>query len=82
VASSLSKAPPDLTGIEKREGKFSGVRIRMIIAGEVGATELAAHGTREMPVWGRVFRFKRGDRGVADLDVFALTKYIDSIQQR
>jgi hypothetical protein len=73
--------PPDLTAIAKKEGKFPGVHVRVVIEGEVGETEMSTHGTREMPVWGRVFRQKRGDKGVAMLDVYALTKYIESIQQ-
>jgi hypothetical protein len=73
--------PPDLTAIPKENGKFPGVHVRVVIEGEVGETELTAHGTREMPVWGRVFRQKRGDKTVAMLDVFALTKYIEAIQR-
>jgi hypothetical protein len=35
-----------------------------------------------MPVWGQVFRTKHGDYGVGLLHVYALTKYVESIQQR
>lgn len=81
VAAKLKTAPPDLTTIRKEDGKFPGGRIRLVIAGEVGETELAVHGTREMPVWGRVFRFKRADKSAAAGDVYALMTYIASIQR-
>jgi mono/diheme cytochrome c family protein len=81
VAKDLSKPIPDLTRIAMREGKFPGVRINLVIGGEVGETELSAHGTREMPVWGRVFRTRRGDTA-SRLNVSTLTKYVESIQER
>jgi hypothetical protein len=52
-----------------------------IPSGEVGETELTVHGTREMPVWGRVFRFKKADKSAAALDAYALMRYIESIQR-
>jgi mono/diheme cytochrome c family protein len=81
VAPNLCKPVPDLTQIEKREGKFPGTRIKLVTGGEVGQTEFSAHGTREMPVWGQVFRYKRGNHSTGMLDVYALTKYIESIQK-
>jgi mono/diheme cytochrome c family protein len=81
VAKNLCEPLPDLTAIQRKEGKFPGTKIKLLIAGEVGETEMTAHGTREMPVWGRVFREARGqDR--SRLDVYALTKYIESIQEK
>ena len=76
----MTTAPSDLTTIRKEGGKFPRVRIRLVIAGEVGETELTVHGTREMPVWGRVFRFKEADKSAAALDVYALMRYIESIR--
>jgi mono/diheme cytochrome c family protein len=81
VAKSLSKPLPDLTTIQKMEGKFPGTRINLVIAGEVGQTEIPAHGTKEMPVWGRIFRHAH-DQSRSMLDVRALTKYIESIQEK
>ena len=60
VAPELRNSVPDLTKIEKKNGKFPISYIQLVIAGEVGATELVAHGTRDMPVWGRVFRMREG----------------------
>jgi hypothetical protein len=61
---------------------FPAARIKLVIAGEVGQTEIRAHGTSDMPVWGRVFRHVRTEKSVARLDVYALTMYIESMQQK
>jgi mono/diheme cytochrome c family protein len=81
VASTLKTPPGDLTKITREGGKFPHARISMVIAGEVGQTEIAAHGTREMPVWGPIFRAIRPDKSTARLDVYALTRYIESLQK-
>ena len=79
VASSLKTAIPDLTTIEKRNGKFDQLRMQHIIAGEV---EVAAHGQKEMPVWGYVFRQKAGGQSAATLNVYTLAAYLKSIQAK
>jgi len=46
----LKEPPPDLTGLAKRnDGVFPARAVNEIIDGR---TPLAAHGTREMPIWG------------------------------
>ena len=82
VAASLAKPLPDLTRIEKKNGKFPGIRVRLVIEGEVVERELTAHGTKTMPVWGRVFDATKRDKGLVMLDLSALTRYIESIQQK
>ncbi|MDX2033962.1 MAG: c-type cytochrome [Blastocatellia bacterium] len=77
VAKNLKTAPPDLTRIEKVDGKFPTDRIQQQIQGETMTT---SHGTREMPVWGSVFRRQAGE-GFAKLEIYNLTKYLESIQQ-
>ena len=79
VASSLKTAIPDLTTIEKRNGKFDQLRMQHVIAGEV---EVAAHGQKEMPVWGYVFRQKPGGQSGSTLSVYALATYLKSIQAK
>lgn len=79
VAPSLKTAIPDLTTIEKRNGKFDQLRIQYIIAGEV---EVGAHGQKEMPVWGYIFRQKPGGPSGATLNVYALATYVKSIQAK
>lgn len=77
VAKLLKKAPADLTKIEKENGKFPFTRIERTIS---GADMIESHGTREMPVWGEYLRQRHG-HGFATLEIYNLTKYIESIQQ-
>lgn len=79
VAASLKTAVPDLTVIEKREGKFPQARIQSIINGE---TTFAAHGPKEMPVWGFVLREKGTTQTAVTLNVSAMANYIKEIQQK
>ena len=76
AAPALKTAPSDLTHIAKVEGKFPALRVKRIIGGDDFIT---GHGSREMPVWGTVFREKR-DRMMATSNIYALTKYVESIQ--
>jgi mono/diheme cytochrome c family protein len=78
VATSLKSALPDLTRIPLENGKFPSLRILQVIGGEV---DVPAHGSKEMPVWGRYFRRRHGG-SVSNLNVYALEKYIESIQQK
>lgn len=54
VRSALSKAPADLTTYAKRNGD----KLPTQLAWQVidGRTEIPAHGSREMPVWGQELR--------------------------
>src|SRR5450755_41791 len=50
AAKSLAKVPADLTKISARNnGTFPDTRVRRYIE---GLDEVAAHGTRDMPMWG------------------------------
>ena len=77
-AAAALKAPlSDLTRIPKDDhGKFPGIKIRNIIDGQLVVT---GHGTREMPVWGRYFK-EKSDRMTSVGNVYALLRYIESIQ--
>src|SRR3954462_14118837 len=58
AAKALVKPPADLTQISKRNnGKFSDAAVKMHITGD---TIVAAHGSREMPIWGPVFKGVEG----------------------
>jgi cytochrome c553 len=77
AAAALKRVPADLTTLASRNaGKFPDLRVRRYIE---GADEVAAHGTRDMPVWGPLFRSLSPD--TAALRVAALTEYIKSIQK-
>ena len=53
LAASLTKPPADLTQLaEKNGGRFDEHAVLEVIDGR---RKLAAHGTRDMPVWGAVF---------------------------
>lgn len=82
MASSLKVAPADLTTINKRAGgKFPAERIVETI--RYGG-DVAAHGSREMPIWGKVFS-DQGGRGkgggaYSRRVVVELKRYLETIQ--
>ena len=74
---SLTKTPADLTKISARNGgTFPAVKVKRYIE---GLDEISAHGTRDMPMWGDLFRSL--SRDTADLRVQALTDYLKAMQQ-
>jgi mono/diheme cytochrome c family protein len=79
VAQSLKVRPPDLTRISARNGgNFPLARIERTISGE----ELlpAAHGTREMPVWGPIFSQIAWDQDLGRVRVDNLARYLKDMQ--
>lgn len=85
VALSLKVAVPDLTRIAARQrGAFPVDRVRSVIDGRV---PLAAHGTRNMPVWGWAFRASTTNTGPqaeyrTQALIGLLVDYLRSIQQK
>ena len=77
AAQALKTQPPDLTTIAKRNGRFSPADVEKRI---VGKSLSGAHGSGEMPIWGRVFDSIAVDSAVAKLRVANLVNYIQSIQ--
>lgn len=78
ASKALAKTPADLTKIAARNnGTFPGVRVRRYIE---GSDEIAAHGTRDMPMWGTLFR-KMGSSDAAELRIESLAKYLEGMQQ-
>ena len=81
VAESFRKPVPDLTGYtERNDGVFPSERVRQIVDGR----GIAAHGTREMPVWGDAFRSERGGLSAEAVKarIDAIVRYLEAIQQR
>jgi len=79
AASALKEAPADLTTLAQRnKGKFPSAHVSTMILGEA---DLPAHGSREMPVWGPLFRSldSQGDL-IVHQRVASLTEYIKSLQ--
>ena len=81
VAPTLKTKPADLTVIAKNScGKFPEARVRKIISGD--EPSLLSHGSREMPVWGPIFRQIEEDRDFGNVRLQNLFKYLESIQQK
>lgn len=76
----LKSSPGDMTLLSKNNGgKFPELKVYNTIRGEVGYT---AHGSKDMPIWGDVFReMGRGDTAQTALRIRNLTKYIESLQK-
>jgi mono/diheme cytochrome c family protein len=80
VAPALNSAVPDLTTIAQRNGGvFPAERVRKIIAGD---QSVAAHGSREMPVWGPIFHQIQEDRDYGAVRLQNLTEYLQSLQKK
>ena len=79
AAKALKTPPADLTLISKRHsGQFPSANVRGSIAGDLA---MPAHGTREMPMWGPVFRSVENP-SVTELRLSNLVKYLEQLQQR
>ena len=79
TSAALKTRPSDLTDLAKRNaGKFLELSVFGTINGDLRIT---AHGSKDMPTWGAVFRQMDGtDVAGAKLRIRNLTKYIDSFQ--
>ena len=77
TAPSLKKPPSDLTLVQQTGKPFPADHIIHQITGEAEMT--SAHGSREMPVWGRAFRYTKGTPP-PDLAINRLVEYLKTIQ--
>ena len=78
AAVAMKVTPPDLTRIAARNnGVFPSERVKQIVLGRGPA----AHGERNMPVWGDVFARRLSTVDPAEL-VDALVRYLDGLQRR
>ena len=80
----LAAPAPDLTQLALANGgDFPAAEVKNTIRGQ---DKVVAHGTLEMPIWGRAFADARIDLkpnmrwGSAQLRILALTEYIESLQ--
>jgi len=71
----------DLTGLAKRnDGKFPSSLVKASIRGDL---LVVAHGSKDMPVWGPLFRYLGGGtQAEASVRINNLTKYIESLQEK
>ena len=84
VAAFFKLKPPDLTGLARRHGgQCPAEKVRQIIDGR---TNVAPHGSREMPVWGLEFIMAGGNSPDAEKQsqsvISRLVEYLGSIQSR
>jgi mono/diheme cytochrome c family protein len=80
VALVLKTAPSDLTAISRRNhGRFPAKRLEIIIAAD---DLIAAHGNREMPIWGPIFHQVEWDQDLGAVRLQNLIKYLESIQAK
>lgn len=79
AADSLKKRPADLTQLSRKNGgKFPERRVANVIRGN---DVVGSHGSRDMPVWGSVFR-TLGDSATVQLRVDNLTVYLETLQRK
>jgi mono/diheme cytochrome c family protein len=81
AAAALKKRPADLTQLaRKNNGTFPEVHVINFITGE---DVVAAHGSRDMPIWGDLFRsLSPNAQEVSKLRVANLADYVKSLQAR
>jgi mono/diheme cytochrome c family protein len=84
VAAGLLKKPSDLTTLQqRRDGKFPAMQIAEIIDGR---KEIAAHGSRSMPVWGQKYGAGQEPGAMREEQIsgnlLALVDYLESIQKK
>ena len=71
--------PNDITQLTKQNsGKYPQGRVRDVIVGE---QSVPAHGTKEMPMWGDVFRSISPNESFKEMRITNLVLYIQSIQR-
>lgn len=80
AVAALKVPPPDLTTLTLRYGgKFPRDLVEKIILGENPVA--AAHGSREMPIWGPIFGQIEWDQDLRVVRIRNLSNYLESIQQ-
>jgi len=78
-AAAASKVPPpDLTvRAEKNGGKYPAMKVVSVVRGE---DAVPAHGNKEMPIWGKLFRdMSSGHEPEVQQRISNLNKYVESL---
>jgi mono/diheme cytochrome c family protein len=82
VVPALKHRVPDLTMMASREGGvFPKRRVTAIVTGDQ-APAIPAHGSKEMPVWGPIFRALDSDTTRNAARIENLVAYLESLQVR
>jgi mono/diheme cytochrome c family protein len=78
AAPAMKVPPSDLTTHARRHGgTFSEMDIRMVIEGQ---DNIPAHGSRDMPIWGDVFRALTHDRELREIRMKNLIEFLRAMQ--
>lgn len=82
AASALKKQPANLTQLAKKNGgTYPAAKVSQMIGGD---DVVAAHGSRDMPIWGKIFRNMEAspNASITKLRIHNLTEYIASLQEK
>jgi mono/diheme cytochrome c family protein len=81
AASALKTPPADLTMLSKNNGgKFPAMKVSSVLH---GTSDPSAHGSKEMPVWGPLFRsVSGGNDSEVQQRVANLTHYVETLQAK
>lgn len=81
AAAALKVPPPDLTQLAKNNhGRFPQVRVYQIVK---SGGSIAAHGSKDMPMWGPAFRsLTHQDEAAAEERIRNLVRYLETLQTK
>ena len=81
AATALKTAPTDLTKLAaNNKGEYPALHVSSVLRGEA---ETPAHGSKDMPVWGPLFRhISQGHDAEVQQRIANLNKYIEGMQQK
>lgn len=81
AAEALKVPPSDLSALAtKNGGKYPSMKVTAMLRGE---DVLAAHGTKDMPIWGNLFwSMSEGHQAEVAQRVSNLNKYLESLQKK
>ena len=80
AADALKKRPADLTQLAKKNGgTFPELHVMNYIKGD---DVVAAHGSRDMPIWGQIFGSFSPNQDLVQVRVYNLLKYIEGVQAK
>lgn len=81
AASALKSGPTDLTELTaKNGGKYPAMHVSSVLRGEA---ETPAHGSKDMPVWGPLFRnLSQGHDAEVQQRIANINSYLESIQKK
>ena len=80
AAEALKKRPADLTQLARKNGgAFPELHVMNYIKGQ---DVVAAHGSRDMPIWGSIFSQMSQNQDLVQVRTYALLKYIEQMQAK